>query len=591
MSAAPSEAGWRAAAEAALKGKSLESLTSRDADGSAIRPLYPRGEGPRAFRGAAVPRIVARMDNPDAAAASDQARADLDGGADALAVVFEGSTGAYGQGLSAADSATLHRAFNRLDFSGGLRLILDLAEPSQADAVVALIERLGADPRRLDVSFGLDPIGASARKGDFEADGSGDVARGVRAWRGQGFAGPFFAADARLVHAAGGTPVQELAYALASATAYLRALHANGETLEAARSAIAFRVTADADQFATIAKFRALRILWSAVESACGLEPRPARIEADTSWRTMTALDPYVNVMRGAVAAFAAGVGGADSICVVPFTQAVGLPDAFARRLARNAQTIMLKESHLGFVVDPAAGSGAFEALTADLCGKAWAQFQAIEAQGGLVAALRAGTLQAQVGEAAVKLRRDAAQLKTLATGVSAHPDLNEGPVETLGPFRSVPPAKAGALTPFRLMEPFEVLRHAAGSNAKVHLCVIGAPGPIARRIDFAREFFAIGGFEAIGGASASDAAADVRESAAAVVCICGSDEAYAEGVATYAAALKKAGAKAIFVAGRPGEHEQAWRAAGVDGFAFVGADALAALRSAHTLAGFGGKS
>ena len=121
---------------------------------------------------------------------------------------------------------------------------------------------------------------------------------------------------------------------------------------------IAFRLAADADEFVTLAKFRALRLVWAWVEQACGLEPRAAHVQAESAWRMMTARDPYVNVMRGAIAAFSAGLGGADSVSVLPHTLAVGLPDSLARRLARNGQLILLRESHLGFVADPAAGAG-----------------------------------------------------------------------------------------------------------------------------------------------------------------------------------------------------------------------------------------
>ena len=176
--------------------------------------------------------------------------------------------------------------------------------------------------------------------------------------RGKGFPGPFLVADARAVHAAGGSPAQELAFALAAAMALLRGLEEGGTPLGEARALIAFRLAADADELATLSKFRALRIAWSRVEEACGLEPRTAHVQAESAWRMMTARDPYVNVMRGAAAAFSAGLGGADSVSMLPHTLAAGLPDGLARRLARNAQLILLHESNLGFVADPAAGAG-----------------------------------------------------------------------------------------------------------------------------------------------------------------------------------------------------------------------------------------
>ena len=210
----------------------------------------------------------------------------------------------------------------------------------------------------------------------------------------------------------------------------MRLLEEAGTPLGEARALIAFRLAADADELATLSKFRALRIAWSHVEEACGLEPRAAHVQAESAWRMMTARDPYVNVMRGAAAAFSAGLGGADSVSILPHTLAAGLPDGLARRLARNAQLILLRESNLGFVADPAAGAGAFEAMTHALCDKAWRLFQEIEEQGGLPSALASGAFQRQVAASAAALVRNAARLKAPITGVSAHADLAEPPVE-----------------------------------------------------------------------------------------------------------------------------------------------------------------
>jgi methylmalonyl-CoA mutase len=436
--AASSEADWRKAAEASLKGGGFDRLVSRTSDAIALQPLYPRRDGPRALRGqGGAWRALARLDHPDAAAANEQALDDLANGADGLQVVFAGAGGAYGFGLGKFDSAALHRAFEGVRFDGSLRFELDLGPEaaSQATGFASLVERSGANPAALDLSFGLDPIGALARSGraarawEDEAPALAKLALLLKA---KGFAGPFVAADGRCVHAAGGTPAQELAFMLAAALAYLRALGENGLALDDARAAIAFRLTADADQFVTLAKFRALRLIWARVSQACGLTERAARIHGESAWRALSARDPYVNVMRGATAAFSAGLGGADSVSVLPFTQAIGLPDSLARRLARNTQLILLQESHLGFVADPAAGAGVFEALTQALCEKAWTLFQGLEGAGGLPRALLSGGFQRAVAEAAASLARDAASLKAPMTGVSAHPDLNEARAEVL---------------------------------------------------------------------------------------------------------------------------------------------------------------
>ena len=565
---ATTEADWRKAAEAALKGASLETLVSETADGVRIEPVYPPAEGPRATRPSGPWRIIARLDHPNAGEANAQALEDLANGADGLQVVSSGALGAYGFGLRQFDSATLHKALDGVRFDAGANFELDLGPdgPDRALRFGALIERSGAKPEDCAVSFGLDPFAALAR-GPFPADWSAQARRCVEtalALRSKGFTGPFLVADARGVHAAGGTPAQELAFALAAAVTLLRLSERAEAPLAEARALIAFRLAADADELATLSKFRALRIAWSRVEEACGLEPRAARVQAESAWRMMTARDPYVNVMRGAAAAFSAGLGGADSVSVLPHTLAAGLPDSFARRLARNAQLILLRESNLGFVVDPAAGAGAFEAMTQAFCDKAWRLFQEIEGLGGLPSALANGAFQLKVAASAAALARNAACLKAPITGVSAHADLAERPVEIVAgaPDREAFAAAEGALAPIRLAEPFERLRdcsdaylRSTGGRPKVYLAALGPEARHRRRVQFMREWLEVGGFEAVyEGESKTAEAAVVRlkASGAALVCLCGTDDAYAEHAEAFAKAFKASGAKGVALAGRP---------------------------------------
>jgi methylmalonyl-CoA mutase len=595
---AATEADWRKAAEAALKGASLETLVSETADGVRIEPVYAPAEGPRATRPDGPWRIIARLDHPNADEANAQALDDLANGADGLQIVSSGALGAYGFGLRQFDSATLYKALDGVRFDAAVNFELDLGPdgPDQALSFAALIERLGANPEDCTVSFGLDLFAASAR-GPFSVDRSAKARRCVEtalALRSKGFRGPFLVADARAVHAAGGTPAQELAFVLAAAVTLLRRLDGAGAPLAEARALIAFRLAADADELATLSKFRALRIAWSRLEEACGLEPRAAHVQAESAWRMMTARDPYVNVMRGAAAAFSAGLGGADSISVLPHTLAAGLPDSLARRLARNAQLILLRESSLGFVSDPAAGAGAFEEMTQALCDKAWRLFQEIEGLGGLPSTLANGEFQLKVAASAAALARNAACLKAPITGVSAHPDLAEPPVElALGaPDREAFAATEGALAPIRLAEPFERLRdcsdaylRSTGARPKVYLAALGPESKHRRRVQIMREWLEVGGVEAVyegETTSVQEAVARVRESGALLVCLCGTDEAYAEQAEAFAKAFKASSVKGVALAGRPGEFERAWRAAGVDEFIFAGGDAIATLQALY---------
>lgn len=591
---------WRKLVAGVLKGGAFDKLVSRSDDGFDIQPLYSRRVGPRTARVGGAWRVIARVDHPDADAANVQALDDLTNGADGLEVVFAGAAGAYGYGLVRSEAGFLDALFAGVRFDAGLTVQLDLG-PTAADqalAVAAIVEKCDVAPAALDLSFGLDPLGALARSG-MARENWPETARGLgqlaASLAGRGFAGPFVAADARCVHAAGGSPAQELAFALSAALDYLRALEQAGFARSAARESIAFRLAADADEFISLAKFRALRLLWARVEEACGLSLRPARIHGETAWRTMTARDPWVNVLRGAMGAFCAGLGGADSVSVLPFTQALGLPDAFARRLARNAQLVLLEESHLGFVADPAAGAGAFEALTQALCEKAWGLFQTIEAQGGLCGALAGGDFQNGVAKIAKTRAGDVARRKIALTGVSDFPDLAEIRVETLAaalsPFAYDGEKRIAPLTPHRLAEPFEALRDASdaalardGARPSIFLANLGPIAAFSARATFARSLFEAGGVEAPGNdgfADAEEAAKGFRASGAPLACLCSSDEVYATKAEAAARALREAGAR-LWMAGRPGEREAGLRDAGVEEFVYAGCDALATLRRAH---------
>jgi methylmalonyl-CoA mutase len=110
--------------------------------------------------------------------------------------------------------------------------------------------------------------------------------------------------------------------------------------------------------------------------------------------------DPWVNLLRTTVACFAAGVGGAEVVTVQPFDAALGLPDAFSRRIARNTQSLLIEEGSLARVLDPAGGSWYVEALTDELARAAWAWFTEIERAGGLAAALTSGLVRHRIAEA-----------------------------------------------------------------------------------------------------------------------------------------------------------------------------------------------
>ncbi len=591
---------WRRLVDAALKGAPFSRLESRTYDGLTIEPLYERAPAAHLVTGRAPGSawtVMQRVDHPDPAAANAQAHDDLANGATGLALVFAGSVSANGFGLDASPAA-LARVLDGIDFAGAA-IDLNLSPPTRhvVRDIAALVKSRGVAPAAVELRFSINPIGGFAASGK-SARSWNELAASLAAMVGElagaGFRGPFAVADGRIIHNAGGSEAQELAFALASAVAYLRALEGNGMALEAARDAIYFRLTADADQFLTMAKFRAARKLWARIEAACGLAPNPVVIAAETAWRMMTRRDAYVNMLRATIAVAAAGLGGADAITVLPFTAPLGLSDAFARRIARNTQLILLAESNLARVADPAAGSGAVEALTQQLCAAAWSVFQAIEKAGGAWAALEQGMIQRDVAAVRAERQNAVARGKDVLTGTNAFPDLHETPpaVVALAPLEPPPAsataATADALPRIRLAEPFEQLRDASdkilagtGARPKVFLATLGTPAQFTPRASFARNFFEAGGIEALSGSPA-----DYKSSGAALACLCSSDKAYEKDAAAAAAALKAAGARHIYLAGRPGEREAALRAAGMQSFIYEGCDVLATLRAAYDILG-----
>jgi methylmalonyl-CoA mutase len=398
---------------------------------------------------------------------------------------------------------------------------------------------------------------------------------------------------------------------LAAGVAYLRAVESAGVALEDAQGMIYARLSADADQFLTMAKFRALRLLWARIGQASGLNPKPLFIAADTAWRMLTQRDAYVNMLRATIATFSAGLGGANAITVLPHTLALGLPDAFARRVARNTQLVLLEESNLAKVSDPAAGSGGIETLTRQLCETAWPLFQEIEKAGGLFAALEQNLIQPKVTATRKARETDIARRKTVLTGASEFPNLQEAQVRVLEakPVVLAPYGEAkikfDALPPMRLATPFEALRDRSdhrlkttGARPKVFLANLGTLADFTPRAAFAKSFFETGGIEAVDFLPASPSsplpsgevrdfaalAAAFRASGAHLVCLCSSDKVYAQQAVAAAAALQAADARHIYLAGRPGEQEAALRAAGVGHFIFAGTDVLASLQEAWRL-------
>ncbi|WP_061000838.1 methylmalonyl-CoA mutase small subunit [Mycolicibacterium mucogenicum] len=419
-----------------------------------------------------------------------------------------------------------------------------------ADQLLTLVEPFDADQRaRLSIDLGADPLTAplSGRAAAAEADVVATAAKltgyegGVRA----------VTVDAAALHNLGASASQELAGALAAGVAYLRLLTESGLSTADALRQLSFRFAADDDQFATIAKLRAARRLWARVAEVVGApDAGAATIHAVTSKAMMSQRDPWVNMLRTTLAAFAAGVGGADTVLVETFDAAIdgGLPGTavtFSRRMARNTQLLLLEESHLGRVVDPSGGSWFVEDLTDQLAQQAWAKFQELESLGGFVAAR--DHLRTQIAAVADRRADDIAHRRTALTGVNEFPNLAETPLAQTDSFPGV----------VRYAAAFEALRNRSDAylakTGKRPQAVLLPVGPLAEhniRTTFAANLLASGGIEAVnpGTVAAEGVAAAAAGQVAAVVC--GTDARYADEASDVIKAARAAGVAHVYLAG-----------------------------------------
>lgn len=564
-----------------------EALSTALEDGLSTRPLYTArdaapdagypGFAPFVRGGTAAGSAAAGWDVRQRHATTDPVRtnetvlADLENGVTSLWL---------GVGPGALPVSGIERALDGV-FLDLAPVALDAGsevEPA-ARELFRLYEERGIPKDSARGTLGADPLGHEARTGE-RLDPAAAIALARRCE--QEYPNlRALAVDALPYHEAGGSAGQELGASLATAVAYLRELTEAGLSVEAACAQLEFRYAATADQFLTIAKLRAARRLWARVAEVCGAPGAGAqRQHAVTSPVMMSRRDPWVNMLRTTVACLGAGVGGADSVTVLPFDHSLGLPDAFARRIARNTSTILLEESHLARVIDPAGGSWYVERLTDELAHAGWEFFQEIERAGGQAAALRSGLVGERLAATWAKRTEKLAKRREPITGVSEFPNLTERPVE-----REAPPAEAsGGLPRVRRDEAYEILRSrsdahlaSAGSRPRVFLAALGPAAAHTARASFASNLFQAGGIEAVHDPVSVDAttAADAfKASGATVACVCSSDALYEEQAEAVAAALKSAGAQRVFLAGRPAEYEA------VDAYVFAGCDAVSVLSS-----------
>lgn len=583
---AGNEAAWRALVEKVVKGAEFERrLVARSADGIAVGPLYTRQDGvgvaETGIPGAApyTRGFVAAGSRAGWQIRQVHAGADAAALRAALAEDVTGGVAAVTIKVAAAGQTGLAASALR-DVVSGLSGVQVFIEPGAAalDAAVAVAGIGGI------AGLGIDPVGTLARTGETSLLAADSSARFTAAVPWIAAPATTLLADGRPFHEAGGSEAQELAGMLGALVLYLRAMEAAGVAPVDGLPRIALTLAADADLFLTIAKLRSGRRLVGRIAEACGAGSAAGhlRLAVTTSERMMSRRDPWVNLLRTTAAAAGAAIGGADAIGVLPYTWPLGQPDGFARRIARNSHHVLAEESGLARVADPAGGAWAVERLTEELAQKAWAIFQDWESKGGIVAALRSGIVAEQIGEMSAARAQAIATGKLALTGTSSFPMLGNDGV-TVVAWPAAPACKGALLPAVRLAEPFERLRDAAdamGGTARVFIAALGAPAEHAARATWVANLLAAGGIAVIHGdgfTSSVDVGRAFAESGARVACICGTDEAYVQQGEAVAGVLKQAGARRVYVAGRPAD-QALLKSAGVDGFWFAGADLIALL-------------
>lgn len=598
---AANEAQWRTLVDKVLKDADFaKRLVTRTADGIEIEPLYARTHalpgiedarpGIAPFTRGSVLRLAAggwqiaelHTETEPAALAAALAEA-IAAGAEAITIRLA----APGQSGLPADFRVIEAALARVPLD---RVRISLQPGSHAiHSALALttIARQRGAPGCVG-ALGIDPLGTLARTGELvimRPDGKG-FAVGLP-W----LPAPAttLLADARPYHEAGASEAQEIAALLGTLVAYLRGCEGEGMPPAQALPRIALALAVDADLFLGVAKLRAARRLVARVAEACGAADGAGRMQLAviTSARMMARRDPWVNMLRVTAACSAAAIGGADEIGVLPHTWALGQPDAFARRIARNVGLVLREEASLGRIADAAGGAWYLEQLTSQLAAKAWSIFQEWEGEGGMQAALVSGLVLDQIAAVAQARATDIATRRIELTGVSAYPQLGDDGVK-VEPWPNAPAGPtapiARPLLPQRLAEPFERLRDKADRRSvppKVFLAALGTMADHTVRTMWITNLLAAGGVGVIAGdgyTNSADVGRAFAESGATVACICSSDQVYGELGEAAAMALEGAGAARVYLAGRPGAQEAALKAAGVDRFLYAGIDVVAAL-------------
>lgn len=595
----PSLEEWKSAVETSLKGKSVEKLKTETYEGVTLNPIYTQEtvqthtELPGFFpytRGISVtgyltnPWVACQpVDGETAEEANEKLKAALKRGQDAITLPVD---------LLA--KSQLSDLLKDLPLAS-LPFLVDL-KGKQKDLLAKFKEVKGSAKGVL----AEDPIAECVIKGQLPEDTESffaDWAKTVQEYEAISSELKTILIKTPVYHNGGANAVQEIAFGLAEAVQYLLEGQKQGLSIENLAEKMVFSFAIDSNYFMNIAKLRAARRLWAGLSAAFSANPEHFKmhIHAVTSEVTETLYDQYVNILRTANQAFAAAVGGIQYLQIRPFDHATGHWDDFSERIARNMHLILKEETHITRVIDPAGGSFYVEQLTDQIADQAWKKFVEIDANGGILEALKKGTVQAEIAEVYTKKANNVALRKESIIGTNVYPNPDDEvskPVQNKADSYIVVNQPI-AITPIKLnrfAEPFEELRLRSanykqknGETPKIGFINLQELKNYKPRADFVKGFVSAGGIgnvQSEGCHSNEDALAFVRDTKLPIYCICGSDDAYGQMAEQLVSDLKKSFPEiTLYLAGKQTEElEKALKTAGVKEFLHVKSNAITTL-------------
>ena len=599
---------WLSSVKKVLKGKDFDSLKTDTLDDIKLEPLYADNlkTDPIIGRKQGTPwQIVQRFDSGSISTINQELKLAKLGGCSYFDFVLPNAPIAYTRGVQIGKVREISKLFEDVEFAElALRITGDLDTIPFVAAIHEYADKINVKSSDLflEQSFDLtlSDFGCVRREeAVFRVQKLHDQLKTLNSLN---ETCKFVSADARIWHNAGANNIVELALCISQLVETMRLCEDKAIRSQDLLSRMTISLATGVNQFANIAKFRSIRVLIASVIEHCKLNSVHIPIHAESSWRMMTIHDPWVNLLRTTIACFSAGIGGADSISILPFSYVIG-NSSLANRLTRTTQKILIEESNLGLVSDPAAGSGVIENLTQKYCEQAWETFQKIERLGGLFKANEAGFIQKTIKTTEQQRSENVQTGQLVITGVNSFPNINEKlpKIEkvTLKPAQKkssrtqnlrknaenwyelvakninetgvIPssvesiqqPAFDKLLSFSRMSEPFEELRNKAklftseDQKPSIFVAGLGKPAQFTKGATFAKSFFESAGITVVGNQtsqSISDTVKSIQAGKFQLVCLCSNEAGFKEFGADLTRSLSKSNIKNFYIVGQQSE-------------------------------------